>query len=151
NRDSLGRRQCLGEAGRRRPRLCQCSRLFSCVPAGDGQDADGIRGGEIGYACARVRPGRCLDCVQLRLKSYVRFGVLRIIRSHMANAFFSYLLATISERGRSLLRRGETTDGKEDASALVELCEALLSGRGEASGTAMAREVLDRYHDLDDN
>ena len=29
------------------------------------------------------------------------------------------------------------------------MCEALLSGRGEASGTAMAREVLDRYHDLD--
>ena len=32
----------------------------------------------------------------------------------------------------------------------MELCEALLSGRGEASGTAMAREVLDRYHDLDE-
>jgi malonyl-CoA decarboxylase len=69
----------------------------------------------------------------------------------MANAFFSDLLATISERGRSLLRRGDIEDGKGDASDLVELCEALLSGRGEASGTAMAREVLDRYHDLDDD
>src|SRR6516165_7071015 len=69
----------------------------------------------------------------------------------MANAFFSDLLATISERGRSLLRRGEAEDGKGDASDLVDLCEALLSGRGEASGTAMAREVLDRYHDLDDD
>jgi malonyl-CoA decarboxylase len=69
----------------------------------------------------------------------------------MANAFFSDLLATISERGRSLLRRGEPADGKENASDLIELCEALLSGRGEASGTAMAREVLDRYHELDDN
>jgi malonyl-CoA decarboxylase len=69
----------------------------------------------------------------------------------MANAFFTDLLATISERGRSLLRRGEPADGKEDASDLVELCEALLSGRGEASGTAMAREVLDRYHELDEN
>src|ERR1700744_1157045 len=68
----------------------------------------------------------------------------------MANAFFSELLSTISERGRSLLRRGEATDGKEDASDLIELCEALLSGRGEASGTAMAREVLDRYQHLDD-
>ena len=67
----------------------------------------------------------------------------------MANAFFSDLLSTISERGRSLLRRAEPADGKEDASDLIELCEALLSGRGEASGTAMAREVLDRYHDLD--
>jgi malonyl-CoA decarboxylase len=66
----------------------------------------------------------------------------------MANAFFSDLLATISERGRTLLRRGPSDD-KHDASGLAELCEALLSGRGEASGTAMAREVLDRYHDLD--
>jgi malonyl-CoA decarboxylase len=67
----------------------------------------------------------------------------------MANAFFTDLLATISERGRTLLRRGKPDDGKEDAAGLIELCEALLSGRGEASGTAMAREVLDSYHDLD--
>ena len=66
------------------------------------------------------------------------------------NAFFSDLLASISERGRTLLRRVGPADAKEDASDLIELCEALLSGRGEASGTAMAREVLDRYHDLDD-
>ncbi|WP_024512581.1 malonyl-CoA decarboxylase [Bradyrhizobium sp. ARR65] len=67
----------------------------------------------------------------------------------MANAFFRDLLFTISERGRTLLRRAKPADGKEDAAGLIELCEALLSGRGEASGTAMAREVLDRYHDLD--
>jgi malonyl-CoA decarboxylase len=67
----------------------------------------------------------------------------------MANAFFSELLSTISERGRNLLRRADPTDGKQDADGLIELCEALLSGRGEASGTAMAREVLDHYHDLD--
>jgi malonyl-CoA decarboxylase len=67
----------------------------------------------------------------------------------MNNAFFSDLLASISERGRTLLRRAGSSDGKQDASDLVALCEALLSGRGEASGTAMAREVLDRYHHLD--
>jgi len=67
----------------------------------------------------------------------------------MANAFFTDLLATISERGRTLLRRGQPDDGKEDAAGLMELCEALLSGRGEASGTAMASEVLEGYHDLD--
>jgi malonyl-CoA decarboxylase len=66
------------------------------------------------------------------------------------NAFFSDLLASISERGRTLLRRASTSDDKRDASDLIELCEALLSGRGEASGTAMAREVLDRYQDLDE-
>src|ERR1700758_468979 len=69
----------------------------------------------------------------------------------MASAFFSDLLSTISERGRTLLRRGSPSDNRQDASELLELCEALLSGRGEASGTAMAREVLDRYHDLDDS
>jgi malonyl-CoA decarboxylase len=67
----------------------------------------------------------------------------------MANAFFSDLLSTISERGRTLLRRVGSSDAKQDASDLIELCEALLSGRGEASGTAMARDVLDRYHHLD--
>jgi malonyl-CoA decarboxylase len=65
------------------------------------------------------------------------------------NAFFSDLLASISERGRVLLRRAGSSHDKQDASDLIELCEALLSGRGEASGTAMAREVLDRYHHLD--
>src|SRR5256886_6172398 len=69
----------------------------------------------------------------------------------MANAFFSELLSTISGRGRTLLRRRAPADGKQDASELLDLCEALLSGRGEASGTAMAREVLDGYHDLDAN
>jgi malonyl-CoA decarboxylase len=68
----------------------------------------------------------------------------------MNNAFFSDLLASISERGRTLLRRAGPSNGKQDASDLIELCEALLSGRGEASGTAMAREVLDRYRHLDD-
>ncbi|MBU6461697.1 MAG: malonyl-CoA decarboxylase [Bradyrhizobium sp.] len=67
----------------------------------------------------------------------------------MVNAFFSDLLSTISERGRTLLRRVGSFDDKQDASGLIELCEALLSGWGEASGTAMAREVLDRYHHLD--
>jgi malonyl-CoA decarboxylase len=66
----------------------------------------------------------------------------------MANAFFSDLLATISERGRTLLRR-DSADTKQDADGLIELCGALLSGRGEASGTAMARDVLDIYQELD--
>ena len=67
-----------------------------------------------------------------------------------SNAFFSDLLASISERGRSLLGRAGSPGARQDPSDLIELCEALLSGRGEASGTAMAREVLDRYHHLDE-
>src|ERR1700733_9291402 len=67
-----------------------------------------------------------------------------------SNAFFSDLLASISERGRSLLGRNGAPHAKQDPSELLELCEALLSARGEASGTAMAREVFDRYHHLDE-
>ncbi len=66
------------------------------------------------------------------------------------NAFFSDLLASISERGRTLLRRAGSSEPKADGAELIALCEALLSGRGEASGTAIARELLDRYRDLDD-
>ncbi len=68
-----------------------------------------------------------------------------------SNAFFSDLLSSISERGRTLLRRVGPSEDKPDGAELIALCEALLSGRGEASGTAMAREVLDRYHHLDDS
>jgi len=67
-----------------------------------------------------------------------------------SNAFFSDLLSSISERGRTLLRRVGSSEDKPDGAGLIALCGALLSGRGEASGTAMAREVLDRYHHLDD-
>jgi malonyl-CoA decarboxylase len=69
----------------------------------------------------------------------------------MSNDFFSDLLASISERGRTLLRLGPASvDAGQNASDLIELCSELLSGRGEASGTAIARGVFDRYHQLDD-
>src|SRR5450759_3966873 len=68
----------------------------------------------------------------------------------MNTSFFGELLQTISERGRALLDR--TRDRRGDASArsesLVELVEDLLSRRGEASGVALAREILGRYGEL---
>ncbi|HZP79096.1 MAG TPA: malonyl-CoA decarboxylase [Pseudolabrys sp.] len=68
----------------------------------------------------------------------------------MNASFFGELLQSISERGRALLDR--TRDRRGEASArsenLVELCEELLSGRGEASGVALAREILGRYNEL---
>ena len=68
----------------------------------------------------------------------------------MATAFFSDLLTSVAERGRQLLRIGdEPADQKALAAGLVELCEQVLSGRGEASGAALAREVLDRYEKLE--
>lgn len=69
----------------------------------------------------------------------------------MASAFFSDLLASITDRGRTLLGLVEADkDPVRRAAGLVDLCEQLLSGRGEASGAALAREVLDRYATLDE-
>jgi len=61
-------------------------------------------------------------------------------------SFFSELLQSIADRGRALIQRREPARGRSDG--LIELCEALLSGRGEASGVALAREILTRYDDL---
>jgi malonyl-CoA decarboxylase len=68
----------------------------------------------------------------------------------MNSSFFGELLQTISERGRALLDRARDRRGEGAARSenLVELCEDLLSGRGEASGVALAREILARYDEL---
>jgi malonyl-CoA decarboxylase len=67
----------------------------------------------------------------------------------MNTSFFGELLQTITERGRALIGAG----GRRESSAarsqnLVDLCEDLLSRRGEASGVALAREILTRYDQL---
>ena len=68
----------------------------------------------------------------------------------MNTSFFGEMLQTISERGRALIDRAR--DRRGDAAArsqsLVDLCEELLSGRGEASGVALAREILGFYSEL---
>jgi len=63
-----------------------------------------------------------------------------------AISFFGDLLQTISERGRDLIGigRGDIA-GRASAGELVKLCEDLISRRGEASGVALARLILDRY------
>jgi malonyl-CoA decarboxylase len=66
----------------------------------------------------------------------------------MNTSFFGELLQTISERGRALLARDRRGDASARSESLVELCEDLLSSRGEASGVARAREVLGRYAEL---
>lgn len=66
----------------------------------------------------------------------------------MNTSFFGELLQTISDRGRSLLDRGRVRRGEASAVNLAELCEELLSGRGEASGVALAREILGLYGEL---
>jgi malonyl-CoA decarboxylase len=63
----------------------------------------------------------------------------------MNTSFFGELLQTISERGRALLARDRRGEASAHSESLVELCEDLLSSRGEASGVARAREILSRY------
>jgi malonyl-CoA decarboxylase len=64
-------------------------------------------------------------------------------------SFFSDLLTTISERGRGLMERREGRPGAEQKSALlIDLAEQLLSRRGEASGVAIASEILSTYAGL---
>ena len=66
----------------------------------------------------------------------------------MNTSFFGELLQTIAERGRALLARDRRGAPSARSESLVELCEDLLSGRGEASGVALAREILGRYATL---
>jgi malonyl-CoA decarboxylase len=66
----------------------------------------------------------------------------------MNTSFFGELLQTISERGRALLARDRRGEASARSESLVELCEDLLSGRGEASGVALAREILGHYATL---
>ena len=68
----------------------------------------------------------------------------------MNTSFFGELLQTISERGRSLIDRARERREylAERSESLADLCEELLSNRGEASGVALAREILSRYDEL---
>lgn len=64
-------------------------------------------------------------------------------------SIFSDMLQGITERGRKLLFVG-TRAAKDAVDADLEtLCEMLLSSRGEASGMAIAAEILDRWDKLD--
>jgi malonyl-CoA decarboxylase len=62
-------------------------------------------------------------------------------------SFLQELLGSIADRGRHLLPRSlRGLERKDDINALAA---ALLSGRGEASGVAIASAILDSYRALD--
>ena len=63
--------------------------------------------------------------------------------SRMNVSFLQELLNSIAEQGRHLLPRSLGGSGREDD--ITELALALVSNRGEASGVAIARELLRRY------
>jgi malonyl-CoA decarboxylase len=61
-------------------------------------------------------------------------------------SFLQELLNTIAEQGRQLLPR--SLGGLDRPDDITELADALVSVRGEASGVAIAREILNRYRAL---
>jgi malonyl-CoA decarboxylase len=65
-------------------------------------------------------------------------------------SFFGDMLQSIAERGRALIERTRDRRGaaEQRSASLAQLCEEVLSGRGEASGVALAREILARYGEL---
>ena len=76
----------------------------------------------------------------------------------MSTSFFHDMLGSIADRGRALIERspalptwsrGERPPAEaRTPEALERLCRDLLSGRGEASGVALARQILDVYATL---
>lgn len=64
--------------------------------------------------------------------------------------FLQDLLQSIADRGRQLIDfRGSEGLGRNTVPSLVQLAGALLSSRGEASGVALAEEIMRRYAALD--
>jgi malonyl-CoA decarboxylase len=66
----------------------------------------------------------------------------------VSTSFFGDMLQSIADRGRALITRERREPSTKRSAGLVELCEALLSGRGEASGVALASEILELYQNL---
>jgi malonyl-CoA decarboxylase len=66
----------------------------------------------------------------------------------MNTSFFGELLQSIAERGRALVARNRRAPPRAVSDSLIDRCEALLSGRGEASGTALATDILHDYSEL---
>jgi malonyl-CoA decarboxylase len=61
-------------------------------------------------------------------------------------SFLQELLNTIAEQGRQLLPR--KLRGGDSTADVVELAQALVSVRGEASGVALAQQILNQYRAL---
>lgn len=64
------------------------------------------------------------------------------------SSLFNELLASIAERGRAFTGFSISGSRSRDAAATIDLCHALLTSKGEASGIAMALEILTRYSGL---
>ena len=59
-------------------------------------------------------------------------------------SFLQELMNTVAEQSRALLPKALFGAGDDDN--IEALSRALMSGRGEASGVAIARQLLNRLH-----
>lgn len=62
----------------------------------------------------------------------------------MNTSFLQELMSTVAEQGRALLPK--SLFRQEPREGMQVLIDALVSGRGEASGVALARQILNHYH-----
>ena len=74
----------------------------------------------------------------------------RVGNAAMASISLNYLLNTVADAGLELFRH-YATRRVSSPEAMVELCEDLLSSLGEASGVALARQIVDAYGTIDDS
>jgi len=65
-------------------------------------------------------------------------------------SLFSDMLQTIAERGRRFLSFGAREKALDPLALIETRCETLLSSRGEASGMALAKDILERWHTFDE-
>nr|WP_245307925.1 malonyl-CoA decarboxylase [Hoeflea sp. IMCC20628] len=59
-------------------------------------------------------------------------------------------LQSIADRGFSIIGLSNQNERKLPPREIIKLCHILLTGRGEASGVAISREILNRYQVLDE-
>ena len=67
------------------------------------------------------------------------------------SSIFGDMLQTISERGRKLLSLGRQPLPADGVGDLERVCENLISRRGEASGMALAGDILERWRRSDES
>ncbi|MDX2481105.1 MAG: malonyl-CoA decarboxylase [Desulfuromusa sp.] len=74
----------------------------------------------------------------------------RYYRNVKPSSSFSERLLSITERGLALVGISHLSRRYDPVSAISQLCQVLLSSKGEASGIALSLEILSRYQNLSD-
>ena len=64
-------------------------------------------------------------------------------------ALLTQLMTSVADAGLELLRPSERKARRDSLAAVQELCRDLMSSRGEALGTALARDAVEGYRRLD--